>query len=426
MYKCAVTSLGCKVNQCEAEAIKTQMKDMGYEICDFSEKADVYIINTCCVTQEGERKSRQMVRRAHTLNENAEIFVTGCACQKEPETFKNIDGVKIVCGNSKKHLLPKMIKEGLNGIFVDDMAKYECYDEMPDSAVEKTRAFIKVQDGCNNFCSYCIIPYLRGRERSRNIENIIKESTKLRDMGFKEIVINGIHLSSYGKEWDFNPSLKDVVKEICHIQGIERVRLGSLEPRVITDEFLKVLSENKEFCPNFHLSLQSGSDTVLKRMNRKYSTSEYFSAVQRIRKFYPQASISTDIITGFPGETNEEFNETLDFVNKVGFAWIHVFPYSKREGTVADKMPNQIEKEIKNQRAHVLSKLANEKGEEYRTQFIGKTKSVLCETNENNIQSGLTKEHILVQFESAQIENEIVNVKITKVTKNGLWGERIN
>lgn len=426
MYKCAVTSLGCKVNQCEAEAIKTQMKDMGYEICDFSEKADVYIINTCCVTQEGERKSRQMVRRAHTLNENAEIFVTGCACQKEPETFKNIDGVKIVCGNSKKHLLPKMIKECLNGIFVDDMAKYECYDEMPDSAVEKTRAFIKVQDGCNNFCSYCIIPYLRGRERSRNIENIIKESTKLRDMGFKEIVINGIHLSSYGKEWDFKPSLKDVVKEICQIEDIERVRLGSLEPRVITDEFLKVLSENKEFCPNFHLSLQSGSDTVLKRMNRKYSTSEYFSAVQRIRKFYPQASISTDIITGFPGETDEEFNETLDFVKKVGFAWIHVFPYSKREGTVADKMPNQIEKEIKNQRAHVLSKHANEKGEEYRAQFIGKTKSVLCETNENNIQSGLTKEHILVQFESAQIENEIVNIKITKVTKNGLWGERIN
>lgn len=426
MYKCAVTSLGCKVNQCEAEAIKTQMKDMGYEICDFSQKADVYIINTCSVTKEGERKSRQIVRRAHALNENAEIFITGCACQKEPEIFKSIKGVKIVCGNSKKHLLSKMIKEKSDGIFVEDMAKYDCYDEMPDSAVEKTRAFIKVQDGCNNFCSYCIIPYLRGRERSRKIENIIKESTKLRDMGFKEIVINGIHLSSYGKEWDFKPSLKDVVKEICQIEGIERVRLGSLEPRVITDEFLKVLSENKEFCPNFHLSLQSGSDTVLKRMNRKYSTSEYFSAVQRIRKFYPQASISTDIITGFPGETDEEFNETLDFVKKVGFAWIHVFPYSKREGTVADKMPNQIEKEIKNQRAHVLSKLANEKGEEYRAQFIGKTKSVLCETNENNIQSGLTKEHILVQFESAPIENEIVKVKITKVAENGLWGERIN
>ena len=426
MYKCAVTSLGCKVNQCEAEAIKTQMKDMGYEICDFSKKADVYIINTCSVTQEGERKSRQIVRRAQGLNENAIICVTGCACQKEPEIFKNIKGVKIVCGNSKKHLLPKMIKENSEGIFVEDMAKYECYDEMPDSAVEKTRAFIKVQDGCNNFCSYCIIPYLRGRERSRNIENIIKESTKLRDMGFKEIVINGIHLSSYGKEWDFKPSLKDVVSTICNIDGIERVRLGSLEPRVITDEFLKVLSENKEFCPNFHLSLQSGCDTVLKRMNRKYSTDEYFNAVQRIRKVFPQASISTDIITGFPGETDEEFNETLNFVNKVGFAWIHVFPYSKREGTVADKMPNQIEKEIKTKRAHILSALANEKGEEYRAQFIGKTKSVLAETNENNIQSGLTKEHILVQFESEPIENEIINVKITKVTENGLWGERIN
>ena len=426
MYKCAVTSLGCKVNQCEAEAIKTQMKDMGYEIVDFNQWADVYIINTCCVTQEGERKSRQMVRRAHTINENAEIFVTGCACQKEPETFKNIDGVKIVCGNSKKHQLSQMLKEELNGIFVEDMAKYDSYDEMPDSAVEKTRAFIKVQDGCNNFCSYCIIPYLRGRERSRKIESIIAESAKLRDMGFKEIVINGIHLSSYGKEWDFKPSLKEVVKEVCALNGIERVRLGSLEPRVITDEFLKVISECKEFCPNFHLSLQSGSDTVLKRMNRKYTTNEYALAVERIRKVFPSASISTDIITGFPGETEEEFNQTLDFVNKIGFAWIHVFPYSKREGTVAYNMPDQVEKETKTLRAHVLSNLANKKGEEYRNQFVGKIKTVLAETNENNIQSGLTKEHILVQFEHNPIENEIVKVKITKVTENGLWGERIN
>ncbi|MBE7091832.1 MAG: tRNA (N(6)-L-threonylcarbamoyladenosine(37)-C(2))-methylthiotransferase MtaB [Clostridiales bacterium] len=426
MYKCAVTSLGCKVNQCEAEAIKTQMKDMGYEICDFSKKADVYIINTCSVTKEGERKSRQMVRRAQGLNENAKICVTGCACQKEPEIFKNIEGVKIVCGNSKKHLLPKMIKEELSGIFVEDMAKYDCYDEMPDSAIEKTRAFIKVQDGCNNFCSYCIIPYLRGRERSRKIENIIKESTKLRDMGFKEIVINGIHLSSYGKEWDFKPSLKDVVKEICNISGIERVRLGSLEPRVITDEFLKVLSENKEFCPNFHLSLQSGCDTVLKRMNRKYSTEEYFLAVKRIRGVFPSASISTDIITGFPGETDEEFNKTLDFVNKVGFAWVHVFPYSKREGTVAEKIPDQVIKQTKILRAHKLSELTDKIGKEYREQFVGKIKGVLCETNENGVQTGLIKEHIQVCFKSVPIENEIIKVKITKVTEKGLWGERID
>ncbi len=426
MYKCAVTSLGCKVNQCEAEAIKTQMEEMGYEIVDFNSWADIYIINTCCVTQEGERKSRQIVRRAQNLNKDAKIFVTGCASQKEPEIFKNIAGVKIVCGNSKKHLLPQMIKEALEGVFVQDMAQYDHYDEMPDSATEKTRAFIKIQDGCNNFCSYCIIPYLRGRERSRKLENIIKQSLDLRDMGFKEIVINGIHLSSYGKEWDFNPSLKDVVKEVCEIQGIERVRLGSLEPRVITSEFLNVLKECKEFCPNFHLSLQSGSDTVLKRMNRKYSTKEYLLAVKRIREVFPCASISTDIITGFPGETEQEFNETLAFVKQVGFAWVHVFPFSKREGTVAFNMPDQIEKEIKTERAHRLSEVCKEKGEEYRKQFIGKTKTVLSETNENNIQSGLTKEHILVQFENAPIENEIVKIKITKVTKTGLWGERVN
>lgn len=426
MYKCAVTSLGCKVNQCEAEAIKKQMQSVGYDICDFSEIADIYIINTCCVTSEGQRKSRQTVRKAISLNKDAVVCVTGCAAQKDPEAFKNIEGVSLVLGNSQKHLLKEKIEEKLMGVFVNDMAKYDHYDEMPDSSCEKTRAFIKIQDGCNNFCSYCIIPYVRGRERSRNLENIIKECENLVSLGFKEIVINGIHLSSYGKEWQYNPDLKTVVESVCAIKGVQRVRLGSLEPRVITEDFLKGISAFNEFCPNFHLSLQSGSDTVLKRMNRKYLTQDYLSAVNLIRKYYPLASISTDIITGFPGETEEEFLQTLDFVKQVGFAWIHVFPYSNREGTVADKMQGQVEKNVKIQRAHILSELANKMGKEYRTQFIGQIKTVLCETNENNIQSGLTKEHILVQFESPLIENEIKKIKITKVTENGLWGERID
>ncbi len=426
MYKCAVTSLGCKVNQCEAEAFKEEMRALSYEIVDFSEKADVYIINTCCVTAEGERKSRQTVRKVLNINENAVICVTGCAAQKTPEVFKKIKGVSIVAGNSQKHLLPQMIKEKLEGIFVEDMAKFSLYQDMPDSAGEKTRAFIKIQDGCNNFCSYCIIPYLRGRERSRSMESIISECKTLLKKGFKEIVINGIHLSSYGKEWDFKPDLGDVVERICELDGVKRVRLGSLEPNVVTDEFLEKVTRHKEFARQYHLSLQSGSDTVLKRMNRKYTTADYFSAVERIRKNYPLSAISTDIITGFPGETKEEFEETLEFTKKIGFAWVHVFPYSVREGTVAARMNDQLDKSVKSERAHILSALCKEKGEEYRKQFIGQEKNVLAETNSNGIQMGLTEEHISVFFESTPLENQLVKVKILKTTPDGLWGERID
>lgn len=426
MYKCAVTSLGCKVNQCEAEALKEEMRALSYEIVDFSEKADVYIINTCCVTAEGERKSRQTVRRVLNVNENAVICVTGCAAQKTPDVFKKIKGVSIVAGNSQKHLLPQMIKEKLDDIFVEDMAKYSVYQDMPDSAGEKTRAFIKIQDGCNNFCSYCIIPYVRGRERSRSMESIMLECKRLAEKGFKEIVINGIHLSSYGKEWAYKPDLGDVVENICEIDGIERVRLGSLEPNVVTDEFLTKVTKHKEFSRQYHLSLQSGTDSVLKRMNRKYTASDYLLAVERIRKNYPLSAISTDIITGFPGETEEEFNETLRFSEKVGFAWVHVFPYSIREGTAAAKMENQLDKSVKTQRAHILSELCIKKGEEYRRQFVGEVKTVLCETNTNGVQEGLTEEHISVFFKSEPIENQFVKVKITKITPEGLWGERID
>ncbi len=418
--------MGCKVNQCEAEALKEEMRSLGYFIVDFNEKADVYIINTCCVTAEGERKSRQTVRKALTLNENAVICVTGCAAQRTPEVFKSIEGVSIVCGNSKKHLLPQLIKEKLNDIFVEDMTHFDVYQDMPDSAGEKTRAFIKIQDGCNNFCSYCIIPYVRGRERSRSLESILSECIALQQKGFKEIVINGIHLSSYGKEWGYTPDLGDVVERICEIEGIERVRLGSLEPNIVTDEFLKKVTRHKEFCRHYHLSLQSGSDTVLKRMNRRYTSEDYFNAVTRIRNNYPLSAISTDIITGFPQETEKEFNETLEFQDKIGFAWVHVFPYSVREGTVAAKMDGQLNKEVKAERAHRLSEKCAENGRKYRERFVGKIKSVLCETNENGIQQGLTEEHLTVFFESAPIENQIVKIKITEATKNGLKGERID
>ena len=423
MFKCALATLGCKVNQCETEALANEMKDRGYKIVDFSSVADVYIINTCCVTAEGERKSRQLVRRAIKANPNAIIAVTGCAAQKEPESFAKIQGVTIVAGNSKKIDLPNLIQDNKQTIAVEDMAHFTCYQDMPDCSVEKTRAFVKIQDGCNNFCAYCIIPYLRGRERSRNLESIIRQCKILAKQGFKEIVINGIHLSSYGKEWGI--TLADVVQAVCAIDGIERVRLGSLEPNVITEEFLSKVTQNEKFCRQYHLSLQSGCDRVLKNMNRKYSTAEFKHAVDLIRKNYPLSAVSTDIIVGFAKETDEDFAQTKAFCEEIGFAWAHIFPYSIREGTKAAQMDGQLDKATKALRASELSQVCAKKGEEYRKQFIGKIKSVLCETNKDGVQQGLTEEHLSVYFPSNPIENQIVKVKITQVCADGLVGERI-
>ena len=421
--KCAVITLGCKVNQCESESLARKMENLGYEIVEHNEKADVYIVNTCCVTAEGERKSRQAVRKARSLNPDAVIAVTGCAAQRAPEVFERIEGVTVVAGTKDKGKIPEMILEHTHLTRVYDIKDFSEYEELPDAAAEKTRAFIKIQDGCNNFCSYCIIPYVRGRERSRSIESIKGESERLKQKGFKEIVINGIHLSAYGKEWGFKPDLSDAVDAVCKTENISRVRLGSLEPNIITEDFLDKVTANENFCRQYHLSLQSGCDSVLKRMNRKYTTEQYARAVEFIRKNYPDSAISTDIIVGFPGETEEDFAETFEFARKIGFAWVHVFPYSVREGTVAAKMDGQIEKSEKARRAAMLSEICREKGREYRQRFVGKTKTVLAENNENGIQHGLTKEHIGVVFRSPDIENKIVKVKITAVTDEGLEGE---
>lgn len=425
MFKCALATLGCKVNQCETQALAEMMKENGYTVVDFEEWADVYIINTCCVTAEGERKSRQLVRRAAAKNPDAVIAVTGCAVQKTPELFSAIPGVSVVVGNTQKQNLPAMILNGLKGCSVEDMAHFSAYQELPDSLGEKTRAFIKIQDGCNNFCTYCIIPYVRGRERSRRLERIEEQCKKLAAAGFCEIVLNGIHLSSYGREWKFSVNLADVVERVAAIDGIERVRLGSLEPNIITDAFLARVCAREEFCRQYHLSLQSGSDTVLKRMNRRYTAEEYFQAVEKIRKIDPLSAISTDIITGFPGETEEEFRQTLAFAEKVGFAWVHVFPYSAREGTRAAAMEGHLPKSVKAARAAQLSTLCEQKSREYRRQFIGMTKSVLCENASGGRQYGLTKEHLQVSFPGEGLSGKIVFVKITQLSEYGLLGERI-
>lgn len=423
MYKCAIYTLGCKVNQCESESIATCLKQEGYEIVDFSQKADVYVINTCCVTAEGERKSRQIVRRAQSANKDAIIAVTGCAAQRAPEEFKKIDGVKIVAGNAQKGELAKMIKQNLDSIKVDDLTHFDKYIELDDFIAEKTRAFVKIQDGCNNFCSYCIIPYVRGRECSRKIENIVRQCTYLADNGFKEIVLTGIHLSSFGREWGIN--LADAVEAVCAIDKIKRVRLGSLEQSIITDEFLARVSAQEKFCPQFHLSLQSGSDTVLKRMNRKYTVDEFFSAVEKIRKVFPFAAITTDIITGFCGETDQEFEQTKDFVKKVEFAQAHIFPYSEREGTLAAKQKNQVEKVKRSQRAAELAVICKKLEEKYLSQFIGKELEVLLETEKDGIIDGVSREHVRVYIKEDVPLGEIIKVKITKLYKDGVLGERI-
>ncbi len=423
MYKCALITLGCKVNQCETQAIAEMMQKRGYTIVDFNEYADVYIINTCCVTAEGERKSRQYVRRACTKNKNSIIAVTGCAAQKAPDIFEKIENVSIVAGNSKKAQLADMIENKLRGVSVDDMSHFNKYSEMSDSLVEKTRAFIKIQDGCNNFCSYCIIPYVRGRECSRKKENIIAQCDHLAKQGFKEVVLTGIHLSAYKGE--NGEDIADIVNAVNKINGITRIRLGSLEPIVITKAFMENVMQSSKFCHQYHLSLQSGCDSVLKRMNRHYTTQDFLSSAELIRSFYPDAAVSTDIIVGFPGETEEEFCQTIEFVKKIGFAFVHVFPYSIRPGTVAAKMQDQIEKEVKAERANKLIKVCAEVGKEYRQRFLNRTVEVLCENNENKIQTGLTREHVSVSFESESLSGKEVKVKIKKVTDTGLWGEII-
>lgn len=424
MYSCAIYTLGCKVNQCESESIASQLKVQGYKIVDFSQKADVYVINTCCVTAEGERKSRQMVRRALSKNKDALIAVTGCAAQRQPEVFKQIQGVKIVAGNSKKGELANLIKENIDVIKVEDLTRFDKYNELDDFIAEKTRAFVKIQDGCNNFCSYCIIPYVRGRECSRELENIIAQCKKLADNGFKEIVLTGIHLSSYGKE--FNKTLADAVEAVCDIDKIKRVRLGSLEQCVITDEFLSRLKKQEKFCPQFHLSLQSGSDSVLKRMNRKYTADEFFVATQKIKEVFPLAAITTDIITGFCGETEDEFLQTKEFVKKVGFAQAHIFPYSEREGTVAAKQKGQVDKAIRAKRANELIAFCRELTDKYLNNFIGKELEVLLETQQDDIADGISREHVRVYIkENLAPLNEIVNVKVKSIFKDGVLGERI-
>ncbi|MDF2819597.1 MAG: MiaB-like tRNA modifying enzyme [Clostridiales bacterium] len=423
MKKIAYHTLGCKVNQYETEAMQQQFEDKGYETVHFDEIADVYIINTCTVTNIADRKSRQMLHRAKKVNPNSIVVAVGCYVQAAKEALLEDEYIDLVIGNNKKHEIVNIVEATVNGQenidTVLDIGKEKDYEELfINKVTEKTRAYIKIQDGCNQFCSYCIIPYARGRVRSRNEESILVEVENLSKQGYKEVVLTGIHLASYGIDLEDNSLLK-IMQKINSIQGIERIRLGSLEPTIITEDFIKEIVKLEKLCPHFHLSLQSGSDATLKRMNRKYSTDDFRKAVANIRKGYVNPAITTDIIVGFPQESEEEFEQTYKFVEEIAFADVHVFKYSRRNGTVADKMEGQVADKIKSSRSEKLIKLGKVMTDNYKNLFIGTTQKVLFEEkiNINGIecQVGYTDRYIKISLIAKEsLENNVLGVKIDR------------
>lgn len=422
MKKAALHNLGCKVNAYETEAMQQMLENAGYEIVPFQEYADVYIINTCSVTNMADRKSRQMLHRAKAKNPDAVVVGTGCYIQtKEEEALKDT-AIDIVIGNNKKHELVERIEAFMkdhkdrDDVLDINHEKQEYEELFLSRTAEHTRAFIKVQDGCNQFCSYCIIPYARGRVRSRKLEHVVKEVERLAANGYKEIVLTGIHLSSYGT--DLGDNLLHLIQEVHKIDGIERIRLGSLEPRLVTEDFAKELSGLSKICPHFHLSLQSGCDATLQRMNRKYTAEEYAHACSLLRNVFDHPAITTDVIVGFPGETEEEFQITKEFLARIHFYEMHIFKYSKRQGTKAAVMPEQISEQEKTNRSAQLIRLGEKMSKEFRKHYIGSTQEVLFE-EENEIDgrtyfTGYTREYVKVAVKSDEnLSNCLKSGKIT-------------
>lgn len=397
----------------------------GYEVIENTEQADICVINTCSVTNISDRKSRQMIRKVKEKNQEAIVIATGCYVQVAKEDIEQMKEVDIVLGNNEKkdivQYLEEFIKEKNKKVNVkDSFEPREFADFGTITYTEKTRAAIKVQDGCDRFCSYCIIPYARGRVRSRKPESVISEIEEVARKGIKEIVITGIHIASYGKDFKEEYKLIDLLEEINKINGIERIRLGSIEPPIITDAFMSRLSKLEKICHHFHLSLQSGCDETLKRMNRRYTTEEFKKVVERLRNTYEDAILTTDIIVGFPGETEDEFNKTYEFLKKIKFYKMHVFPYSIRKGTKAAEMQNQIDGNEKERRSKILIELSNKNELYYNNEYIGKTVEVLIEENSK----GHTANYVLVKVEGAQnIDNKIVKVAIKEVENEYLIGD---
>ena len=439
----AFCTLGCKVNQYETNAMIEQFIKKDYTIKEFNEKADIYIINTCTVTNMADRKSRQMLRRAKELNPNSIIVACGCYAQVAKEELEKIPEIDLIYGTNEKNKIADLVDslgtshfassiplasktENDNNIketkVTDVMYQKEFLDFGVTDYTEKTRAVIKVQDGCDRFCSYCIIPYARGHIRSRKVQNVVEEIKTIAQKGIKEVIITGIHVASYGRDIKENIGLIDLLEEINKIDGIKRIRLGSLEPTLITEEFLERLTKLEKICDHFHLSLQSGCDETLKRMNRRYTTEEFKKCTELLRKAYPNVALTTDIIVGFPGETDEEFNKTYEFLKEINFYQMHIFKYSPRKGTKAAVMPNQIDGNIKEQRSTKLIELSHNNEIKYNEEEIGKELEVLWEEKEDEYIKGHTTNYKVVKIPYKPIENTISKAKIEKVENLELIG----
>lgn len=412
MKTVAFCTLGCKVNQYETNAMMQKMIEAGYEVVDFETKADIYIINTCTVTNMADKKSRQMLRRVKEINPEAILVAVGCYAQVAKEKLEQIPEIDLILGINEKNDIVKYVEQASKNTYVSDVLHQTEFLDFGDvTYTEKTRAVIKVQDGCNQFCSYCIIPYARGRIRSRKPESVIKEITDVAKEGIKEVVITGIHIASYGKDFNTEYRLIDLLEEIQKVDGIQRIRLGSLEPTLITEEFVTRLKKLSKICDHFHLSLQSGCDETLKRMNRKYTTDQFKHVVELLKNAYPEVHLTTDVIVGFPGETEEEFNKTYEFLKEIKFYKMHVFKYSPRSGTVAAKMPNQIDGNVKEERSNKLIELSDKNEKEYNQQYIGKEVEVLLEEREGEYLKGHTTNYMVVKMKTNEnLENTIQKI----------------
>ena len=451
--KIATLTLGCKVNQYETDAVQELLSAAGYEIVDFQQAADVYLVNTCSVTNVADRKSRQMLHRSRKMNQNAVVIAMGCYVQSAAEELLQDPYVDLVIGNNKKKDIVSILEEYFRSSEkrpeVIDINDTEEYEELTIHEVsEHTRAYIKVQDGCNQFCSYCIIPFTRGRVRSRKLEDVIKEVETLASNGYKEIVLTGIHLSSYGIDlWEQEETetgvikkpvygieksqLLELIQKVASVEGVERVRLGSLEPRIITEEFARELLNIKEFCPHFHLSLQSGCNQTLQRMNRHYTCEEYKASCDLLRQLFDRPAITTDIIVGFPGETEEEFEETYRYLEELSLYEMHIFKYSRRKGTRADQMKDQVPDQEKAKRSARLIAMTNQQKQQYEDTFLGECVEILLEEpmeyNGTHYMVGHTKRYQKVAVAcSNQKENELVIVTITGRLENGMLEGIVN
>ena len=420
--KVAFYTLGCRVNVYESEAMAEKFIREGYEVVEFTDVADVYVINTCTVTNMGDKKSRQIINRARRLNEEAIIAVVGCYAQMAPKEISSIEGVDVVLGTRNKgdvvYYVDKARAEKKKQVHVDGVLKNKKFEELNISEYQdKTRAFLKIQDGCNRFCSYCIIPYSRGAVCSKDPEKVIEEIKRLEEHGFKEVILSGIHTASYGLDLDSNITLVDLLEKIEKLNGIERVRIGSIEPAFFTPEVVEKIKNMKKLCPQFHLSLQSGCNATLKRMNRRYTSEEYENIVNILRENIKDVSITTDVIVGFPGETEEEFNETYEFLKRLKLTKTHVFKYSRREGTKAYDMPNQIDPQVKEERSKLLIELNKVNEKEFISKYVGKTLDVLIEQKvkgNDDLWEGYTRNYIKVLANNCkqEVKGDIIKCRI--------------